>query len=103
MTDRHPSLQTRDLVTAIQVLEGSIPQQRTGAVGRLATPHDSRHRLATSGHLRPRRRDLIERTSRSPGEGMNRNDIHTGKPIDRPRWLHRAMDAPEGARQTGLS
>ena len=25
MTDRHPSLQTRDLVTAIQVVEGSFP------------------------------------------------------------------------------
>ena len=25
MTDRHPSLQTRDLVTAIQVLEGAFP------------------------------------------------------------------------------
>ena len=25
MTDRHPSLQTRDLVTAIQVLEGVFP------------------------------------------------------------------------------
>jgi|TARA_E500000331_G_scaffold300146_1_gene300911 hypothetical protein len=25
MTDRHPSLQTRDLVTAIQMVEGSYP------------------------------------------------------------------------------
>ena len=25
MTDRHPSLQTRDFVSAIQILEGSFP------------------------------------------------------------------------------
>ena len=89
MTDRHPSLQTRDLVTAIQVVEGSFPSNEEEQLDAWQLLIDSGIVWQLQGTYAPRRDDPHrEGASRSPGEGMSAYEVlpplvgAQGEPID---------------------
>ena len=61
MTDRHPSLQTRDLVTAIQILEGSFPSDEQEQLDAWQLLIDSGIAWQLQGSYAQAAEDLIEK------------------------------------------